>query len=92
MQAPKVGEIVHYVMPDGRNPGEDRPAIVVRVWDAASPTIQLQVFTDGTNDSSWDGAKWTNPEYAAGIAWKTSVRYSHSHEFGTWHHTDEELD
>lgn len=73
------GRMVHYVLPDGRSQGEHRPAIVVRVWDIPSypaGTINLQVFTDGSNDGK---------DYAAGTVWKTSVHYSEDKEPGTWH-------
>lgn len=80
MRSPEVGEVVHYVMPDGASHGEDRPAIVVRVWSPHHPTVQLQVFTDGGNDG---------PEYASGVTWKTSVRYAGNREPGTWHRANE---
>lgn len=89
-QIPTVGRIVHYVMSDGRSAGDHRPAIIVRVWgeeqvasgqlpESALGTVQLQVFTDGTNDESIDTA------YTSGIAWKTSVRHDELAGNGTWH-------
>jgi hypothetical protein len=77
-QKPTVGRIVHYVMPNGRSKGETRPAIVVRVWQPcgeAMPLVQLQVFTDGSNDG---------PEYASGLAWKTSVHYDSEGAPDSW--------
>jgi hypothetical protein len=75
-----VGRMVHYVLPEGRSLGEHRPAIVVRVWkDIPSypeGTVNLQVFTDGSNDGR---------DHAAGIVWRTSVHYSEGKEPGTWH-------
>jgi hypothetical protein len=83
LQKPSVGRIVHYSMPDGRSVGQARPAMIVRVWDGASdyvpeghvPMVQLQVFTDGSNDGD---------DYAAGLAWKTSVHYDAEGKPGTW--------
>lgn len=76
MPKPTVGRIVHYTLPDGRSSGQVRPAIVVRVWDESYRSIQLQVFTDETNDG-----------YSAGTLWKTSVAESESGgaEPGRWH-------
>ena len=75
------GRIVHYVLPDGPNRGQHRPAIVVRVWRSgyAPDLVQLQVFTDGTNDG-----------YAESVIWRTSVHYGSESrvggpEPGTWH-------
>ena len=57
---PSIGRIVHYVI----SPGQHRPAIIVRVWDE-QPTelscVQLQVFTDGSNDGLQN------------VEWRTSV-------------------
>lgn len=73
------GRICHFVMADGQH----RPAIVVRVWktgeaDYPDGTVQLQVFTDGSNDPGVGRDQ--------GTIWKTSV---HSDEEtkspGTWH-------
>lgn len=74
------GRMVHYVLPHGRSQGEHRPAIVVKLcppeWNYHEGTVQLQVFTDGTNDGE---------QYASGMCWATSVQYSESKEPGTWH-------
>jgi hypothetical protein len=75
------GRIVHYVPGpnDGfSNPDAHRPAIVVHVWDRTSkiPCVQLQVFTDGSNDG---------PGKATGLYWATSVAYSEKPEPRTWH-------
>ena len=57
MQVPSIGWVVHYVLPDGRYPGEHRPAFVVKVW--SETVVNLQVFVDGTNDyPDYDGAVW----------------------------------
>jgi len=80
-QAPSVGRIVHFILPDGQYPGDHRPAIIVKIWDA-EPTIdsmvQLQVFTDGSNDGD---------AYKSGLFWATSVHYADPSEnkFYTWH-------
>lgn len=78
MLQPTVGSLVHYVLPDGISVGEHRPAIVVKIW---TPTcVQLQVFTDSSNDGR---------EYASGIVWKTSVVYDEGKQMGTWHWPEE---
>lgn len=72
-QAPSIGRVVHYVLPDGRHPSECRPAFIVRVWN--DELVNLQVFVDGTNDYA---------DYN-GSVWATSVHYSDVHEVRTWH-------
>src|SRR5260221_644908 len=77
------GRIVHYVLPDGRSKGEHRPAIIVKVWDAhrAQGTVNMQVFTDGSNDYLGKGQDGT---WCFSL-WKTSVHYSEEPKPGTWH-------
>lgn len=70
---PRVGQIVGYVLPAGRNPGEVRPAIIVRVW--SDTCVQLQVFIDDTND-------YVNGK---GLMWATSVVYNEEKALGSWH-------
>jgi hypothetical protein len=74
------GRIVHYVLPDGRNPGEHRPAIIVKVWEAhrAQGTVNMQVFTDSQNDYLAGPA-------TSGVMWATSVPYSEEPKPRTWH-------
>lgn len=74
---PSIGRVVHFVMPDGQH----RPAFVVRVWD--HELVNLQVFTDGYNDS---------PPSGVNIAWETSVPHVEEAAgtddrtfFRTWH-------
>jgi hypothetical protein len=80
------GRIVHFVMNDGRNPGQHRPAIVVRVWrdhnghPPENGCCQLAVFVDGTNDY----ATMPVDGFLAAV-WKTSVLHDDSHKHGTWH-------
>lgn len=71
-----VGRIVFYRLEHGPHVGEDRPAIVVRVWPGEM--VNLQVFTDGANDGEG---------HQSGIAWATSVHYDASADpaTGTWH-------
>lgn len=78
MQPPTVGRIVHYVLerPEPRPPIV-RPAIIVHVWPGTTTQdglVQLQVFTDCSNDG-----------FATGTAWKTSVLYDEEKKPGTWH-------
>jgi hypothetical protein len=73
------GRIVHFILNKGRNIGDHRPAIVVRVWrmaDGTPPTngcCQLQVFTDDTNDG------------LPCVMWETSILYDEKCGPGTWH-------
>lgn len=75
------GRITHYVLPDGRNKGEHRPAIIVKTWGSLPHSaVNMQVFVDGLNDYPVDhAASFT------GFLWKTSVPYSENKEPGTWH-------
>lgn len=80
------GRMVHFVMPDGQH----RPAIVVLVWHVSGACpgyVNLQVFTDGTNDLSSQGKLHPDDvdRIAFGIWWRTSVCYSEGKEPGTWH-------
>ena len=76
------GRIVHYVLSNG----EHRPAIVVRDWSNSTlgsypdGTVNLQVFTDGSNDK---GAVHGNVS-EQGLLWATSV---HHDPAGDVHHT-----
>lgn len=78
--APQVGDWVHFVLDEGRNKGEHRPALVVKTWgspESPAPYVQLQVFTDSTNDGDM---------YAAGIVWRTSVQPDQEAKAPrTWH-------
>lgn len=79
---PTVGRIVHFVLKDSRGYAQHRPAIVVRNWadelnDPTNDMVQLQVFTDGTNDG---------PEYSSGLFWATSVHEDATGETEySWH-------
>lgn len=53
---PTIGRIVHYT---DRDISGCRPAIIVRVWSPQS--VQVQVFTDGSNDQ------------LDNVVWRTSV-------------------
>jgi len=82
------GRIVHYVMPNG----EDRPAIVVRVWKVSGNCegyINLQVFTDGSNDLNEFNIKFfghgLEDDISNGILWRTSICYDDSRTPNTWH-------
>lgn len=65
-----IGRMVHFVMPDGKH----RPATVVEDWGGGLH-VNLQVFTDGTNDGA------DTPL----TLWETSVEYSESPQPRTWH-------
>ena len=88
MQGLTEGRIVHYVLPDNddecRCPGEHRPAVVVKVWDDGygydDGVVNLQVFTDYTNDYPRTSAK------SYGQVWATSVDFDEDEKLpGTWH-------
>lgn len=81
LQLPSIRSIVHYVLRDGRSKGEHRPAIIVKIW--STEMVQLQVFTDSTNDFEKGTAG------ADGILWATSVHYDEAAEPGTWHWPEE---
>lgn len=78
------GRIVHYVLNKGRNKGEHRPAIVVKVWrdgegnPPENGVCQLQVFTDSDKDGLFNDA-------LPPMMWETSVTHSETKEPGTWH-------
>lgn len=77
----KVGDIVNYVLDDQANqPGEIRPAIVVRVWD--EELVNLQVFIDGENDYP---AYFHSGGQQLNAHWKTSILYDADYRHGTWH-------
>lgn len=70
------GRIVHFVLDSGRGKGEHRPAMVVRTWQQYSPDmVNLQVFTDQTNDGE-----------QTGTLWRTSIHFDEDEKKpGTWH-------
>lgn len=71
-----VGRIVHFVLVGGPHAGEHRPAIIVRTWSNYDPgLVNLQVFTDGTNDGQ-----------EGGTLWQTSIHHDPDEKKpGTWH-------
>lgn len=80
---PSIGRIVHFVLPNG----EHRPAIIVRVSEekpTENSVVQLQVFTDGSNDASQH-----QRENSLGLLWRTSVRQDNEAKLpGTWHEAE----
>ncbi len=85
-QEVSIGQFVNYVLDQGPNAGQVRPAIVVnkfdnttggKATDSSPPRVNLQVFIDGMNDGL-DTAE-------GGLLWKTSTHYSPDKEAGTWH-------
>ena len=54
-QIPTVGRTVRYVLNDtdlegGKNAGEERAAVITRVWPGVTEHVQLTVFLDGANE------------------------------------------
>jgi hypothetical protein len=75
---PTVGRTVLYVLGEGSNLGQIRPAIIVRVW--SDNCVQLQIFTDGENDQ------------LPNVHWATSVLYNpDGFTMRTWHWMDYQL-
>lgn len=78
-QKPSIGRVVHYVLNEGRNAGEHRPAFVVKVWgDQPDSLVQLQVFTDSNPASD-------SNDCLPQVLWKTSVKLDADAAPGTWH-------
>ena len=77
------GRIVHYVMEDGRHPGEHRAAVVVKDWKEEAGTVNLAVFVDGTNDYANIDVNLATSFMP--VVWKTSRMYSEAKTPGTWH-------
>lgn len=84
------GRIVHYVLPNG----DHRPAIIVNAWLKVygDGTVNLQVFTDGSNDLHAYNSEIHSPYFAdlaeqikSGHMWRTSIHYSEGKEPDTWH-------
>ena len=75
-RTPQIGDLVLYVLPDGKSAGQSRPAFVVQAWSGGY--YNLQVFVDGTNDY---------PDYT-GAVWATSVRFSPIAEPRTFHYAE----
>lgn len=70
-----IGRMVHFVLDTGPSAGEHRPAVVVRVWNKEQGYVQLQVFTDGSNDG-----------FTENVIWRTSVRPDPSGQAAySWH-------
>jgi hypothetical protein len=77
------GRIVHYVLSEGVNKGQHRPAIVVRVWRVTQDDgtqkppengcCQLQVFTDESNDG------------LPAVMWVTSCTHDAEASPRSWH-------
>lgn len=72
-QKASIGRIVRYVPGDGDSFTEERPAIIVKVWNEETGYSNLQVFTDGSNDGSQN------------VEWRTSIDYSAEPKPRTWH-------
>lgn len=84
-QNPSIGRIVHYVMPNN----DVRPAIIVQVWPEGDNAVNLQVFTDGSNDNLYlrddERASRGPGKSARCVVWRTSVPYNEENKPGTWH-------
>lgn len=80
---PALGASVYYTLGgEWLAKGEQRPAIVVRVWTPT--TINLLLFLDGDNDKRVGPDGWqTVPGH---VLWKTSVTFNENEVGGTWNY------
>jgi hypothetical protein len=86
MQGLIEGRVVHYVIAEGQH----RAALVVRVWNKETGCSNLQVFVDGTNDSTF---RVPASSQISGMMWKTSVSYDDkTKKVGTWHYPEHTKD
>lgn len=84
-QAPTIGRIIHYVLPDGKNLGEVRAAMVTNVFPGVDEGIcNGTVFLDELNDSGssryfgsakYDESTRGDPDIVGVVHYKP----------GTWH-------
>lgn len=75
-------DMVMFVLDRGPAKGESRPAIVTKVCDQETGTVQLQVFTDSDPEGRFN-------DRIACPYWATSVRYDHRGIVPyTWHWDD----
>ncbi len=72
----KIGDIVHYVMPNGPAAGEHRPGIVVQVWPDNS--VNATIFLDCA-----DGYPRNVPAIQV-----QRVKRKDTQDLGTWHPAD----
>lgn len=82
---PVDGEMVFYTLgSEWNNPGEVRPALVVRVW--SEEVVNLLVFLDGANDKFIGPDGWQS--VPGHVLWKTSVPYAEAGPGASWHRAD----
>lgn len=82
MRGLAVGRIVHYVLDNGQNTGEHRPAQIVHVWND-SGMVNLVVTLDGLNDTDAAANGVTNDKLHM---WATSRMFDDVDKRpGTWH-------
>lgn len=90
------GLIVHYILNEGPNAGQHRPAIVVRIWRTTdvkgrialpiNGCCQLQVFTDSP-------VNFNSNDCLRQMFWATSVVNDEIEKRpGTWHRIEDEED
>lgn len=73
---PVIGQTVRYVLSEGPNAGQHRPAFIVRLWDAKLANLQVITDSPPTGDSN---------DMLPPMLWKTSIRYDETGNWGTWH-------
>lgn len=80
----EVGDVVHFVLPNGPNAGAHRPAIVVGIVNGY--TADLQVFSDGHKGAEPRGDMMPN------VFWKPGcVRDEQGKSANTWHEREPRL-
>jgi hypothetical protein len=80
-----IGRTVRYgIGKDADGSVVERPAVVVRVCDKDTGTVNLQVFLDGL-DGDNDACEFINGEQCrTGLAWKTNVTRADVPTVGSW--------
>lgn len=76
---PTIGRIVHFVLDEGRNAGEHRPAMVVNIDGGRA---DLVVFVNGKED--FPSFVSASPGIAS-VIWKQGVLRSEGGMLGMWH-------
>ena len=71
MEGVEIGRIVHFVLPGG----EERPMLILRVWNASTGYVNGLVFRDGSNDDAELPIPRMNQADVRCDVWMTSVPY-----------------
>ncbi len=77
------GQIVHYVLKEGRSAGRTRAAMIVNSHGGNRTQLNLHVFLDGANDEGNEFSEGRGHVACIGQAY--SAPYSEANEPGSWH-------